>query len=705
MAERFLIRRSFLDIIPFLDAIRTQADSERNALGFLPEGAYAEAARQRKLILLVSDDGQNTSYAGHLLFGGIFPTLRVRQIVIAPKHRRGRHAGTLLRSLIAQGEKEGYLNVVANVATDLLEANAFYERNGFVSSRLKTGGKSRNRTINVRIFQLETPSLITYMVGGTPPQTTELTPKKRSLDIPIYAIDLNVFFDAIKDRTRSEDAGVIFRAALNHQIRIAVSHEFVAELQRTSTNPTNDPILSLAKRLPTLPVHEKSSLESLVAQIAQIVFPERSAAGRLKQSDKSDVLHLAHAVASSASGYVTSDEKVLSARDALMSGFGLDIIGLSEFVELIELPDETAQPTQPTRHFHIRTPTLTEARDFLKVEGITANPEIDIADCRRSAVFDDDGLVGVGLLRISSAIDDYSRNFVCVHQEHPFSSTVADFLISEQVRLCSNKAPCKLLLTDIPSHAITRRVALAQGFQQVRGQAFLVKIALGHPITETSWNKARLSIERLSGMKLQQQSPRYDRPDVEVASLTGPPSKVSLFDLETLYSPTLFALPKREAVVVPITRAYAADLLGTDEQYSFLDVPEAHFLSRRTYFNTTRAARVMIRGSAILFYESQSSGGRGAIVAIGRIVDVTSVPVDNTPEALQRGGVVEDMEALTKSDRMLATTFDNLLILPKTVSFSALRRIGCVTGTNFVSATSITAKHLAEIIGMGCEDE
>src|SRR5207249_1030183 len=109
-------------IFPFLESISAQADSERDALGFLPQAAYAEAARQRKLILLVAQDGEKTSYAGHLLFGGIFPILRVRQIVVATNYRRQHHASLLLRTLIAQGENEAYLNLVANVATDLTAA-------------------------------------------------------------------------------------------------------------------------------------------------------------------------------------------------------------------------------------------------------------------------------------------------------------------------------------------------------------------------------------------------------------------------------------------------------------------------------------------------------------------------------------------------------------------------------------------------------
>ncbi|WP_338311153.1 GNAT family N-acetyltransferase [Bradyrhizobium sp. TM239] len=706
MAKHFFIRRDFADISPFLDFIRAQADRERDALGFLPQPAYAEAARQRKLILLVVQDGDETSYAGHILFGGIFPILRVRQIAIAPRYRRHQHASTLLRTLIAQGENEGYLNIVANVATDLTGANSFYEKHGFVSSRLKAGGKTRNRKINVRILQLDTPSLISYMVDSKVATAVEMLPRKRSPEIPIYAIDLNVFFDAVKDRARSQDAIAVFEAALKHQIRVAASHELFAELKRKSNNPTNDPILSLAKTIPTLPVQDKAKIESLKPHIAPLVFPERSAAGKLKSTDESDIAHLAHAVAAGVSGYITSDEKVLAARDRLMKNFSLDVIGLSEFVHLLDLPNEIAPaPSKSTKGFRIQTPTIEEVTTFLKREGVSTEGYISISKCRRSAVFDNQGLVAVSLLDPAPALERPTHSVVCVHQEHPFSSTVADFLISEQVQLCSTSGACSLLLMDISSQPITRRIALGQGFQQAHEQSGLFKVSLGTPITNTTWTDARLVIERLSGMTLQEKCPRYDKPEVTV-SINSTPRTMGLFELETLLSPTLLALPQRKAVVVPITPTFAADLLGTDAQYTFLDVPEAQFLFRRTYFNTVRAARAMIRGSIIAFYESSRGGkGRGAIVALGRIVDVTSIPANNAPELLQRGGVVDDIEALTKSDRILATTFDNLLVLNKPVSFKKLRELGCVSGANFVSATPITAKQLVSIVQAGFSDD
>jgi hypothetical protein len=84
---------------------------------------------------------------------------------------------------------------------------------------------------------------------------------------------------------------------------------------------------------------------------------------------------------------------------------------------------------------------------------------------------------------------------------------------------------------------------------------------------------------------------------------------------------------------------------------------------------------------------------------------VTSIPVNSVPESLRRGAVVDDLGTLTKSERILATTFDNLVVFSKPVPLTKLRQIGCVTKANFVSATPILAKHLTAIVEAGHTDD
>jgi hypothetical protein len=91
---------------------------------------------------------------------------------------------------------------------------------------------------------------------------------------------------------------------------------------------------------------------------------------------------------------------------------------------------------------------------FFESDGMTVKTFLNgtrATDCERSSVSDVDGIIGVGLLLPASAIDQPSRSIVYVRQDHPFSSTIADFLLSEQIRHCTRNSACHLLMLDIAS--------------------------------------------------------------------------------------------------------------------------------------------------------------------------------------------------------------------------------------------------------------
>lgn len=703
MAIRYSIKRDFSNIREYLEQVTAQADQEREALGFLPAPAYEDAGRQGKLLVLLAHRDRQPEYGGHLLFGGAFPNLRVRQICVPPNWRRHGNATKLLRSLKSIGESEGYLSITANVASDLTSANAFYERNGFTTRRIKAGGAARKRVINVKTLTLDTPNLIEMMSNKEKHSIEYAQPRKRSTEAPLYAIDLNVFFDAVKVRSRSQDAHTLFNSALSHQIRIAVTEEFVQELKRQSHDERNDPVLSFAKGLPTIPKQNKALIESLFPLVAEMVFSRKE--DWLKQNNRSDVLHLCHAIAAGAVGYITSDKTVLDARENLMTRFSLDIFALSEFVELLDLPLPAESLIKGTTDFHISQASASEALNFFHSESV--DPAFlgrTLDECDLTCISDGQDIVGIAALSPTAAVDRPSQLIVCVRQEHPFSSTIADFLISEKLLTRGQSRACTINLLDIPNHPITRRISLSNGFR-LQSNGALSKLALGHPVTTHSWESVRLAIERLGGLKVQKTCPTYDRPLVIGSTAKTGEMSLELFDLESILSPTLFVFPGRQGVVAPITADFANALLGTEDQYSFLEVPEAQFLSRRTYYNTIRAAKLMIQGSVIAFYESARSGGRGSIVALARIVDVVTVEQNSVPEAIQRAAVVQNLKDIAKSDRVLATTFDNLLPLKKPITRQKLIEFGFAPKSNFITATQIGPEHLEAIVKSGFSDE
>ena len=110
--------------------VQASADSERKTLGFMPAAAYMEAAHQGKLWVAVIKTDRGEEYAGHLLFGGGFPRLRIFQIFVKEAWRRDGIGSILLSRLIQEAESFNCMSISARVGDDLT-ANAFWSRHRF----------------------------------------------------------------------------------------------------------------------------------------------------------------------------------------------------------------------------------------------------------------------------------------------------------------------------------------------------------------------------------------------------------------------------------------------------------------------------------------------------------------------------------------------------------------------------------------------
>ncbi len=75
-------------LLQLLPVIRALADSDKEALGFLPEAAYREAVEKQRLIAMCSGTRESAKVVGFILFSGVFPNARIQQVVVSPQHRR-----------------------------------------------------------------------------------------------------------------------------------------------------------------------------------------------------------------------------------------------------------------------------------------------------------------------------------------------------------------------------------------------------------------------------------------------------------------------------------------------------------------------------------------------------------------------------------------------------------------------------------------
>jgi len=188
------------------------------------------------------------------MFGGVFPHCKVTQIYVGIECRKRGVAQALMKELVSYATERNFLSLSAKVASDLSEANKFYEQMGFHVVSTLASGKSRDRLLYYRVRDLDTPSLFDLMGPKVPERLPSLGKFSNfSAKPPIYAIDLNVLFDVSKQRGRGEEAGTVLKAGFNNDVRIVIAGEFINELKRSTDKFPNDPHLQLALQMPVLP--------------------------------------------------------------------------------------------------------------------------------------------------------------------------------------------------------------------------------------------------------------------------------------------------------------------------------------------------------------------------------------------------------------------------------------------------------------------
>lgn len=687
--------------------IQALADSEKEALGFLPEMAIREAISRKRVIALLANTGSKNEFAGYLLYSGVFPHAKVQQIAVVPQCRRFGVAGALMRTFLAELEVRGFMTVRADVAADLPSALAFYARHGFEIVRERSGGKARGRTILVHARELETDTL--FSISNRVPSTgVELGLRRRSAgQSPLFALDLNIFLDLVRNRQHSDQARRLFGAALAHDIRVAVSDEFVRELRRNSTDVANDPLLQMALNMPRLPSAEVNDQAQLQEKVHDLVFVRRGLRNSGTVQALSDARHLAHAAIARATAFVTRDAALLASRDELIRNFGIDVISLDEIVELLpgdEIPSAAAAVVGAG--FQAQVSSRDDAEKYLRENNVAtaANSFLDsVSDANFIwNVTQDQRVVALGWLSVERSIMPLGKLLVHSRPEHQSSSLFSDYLLDLLVREACKGGPITLQLEQLPGQSMVHSIARGQGF--TKGPASrLIKIAVGKPLVAPNWSASSKELQRRTGFTLPANFPT--NADAIVAGYNQDSAGLLRLDeLENLLSPTIIVWPGRAGVIVPITKRYADELLGTNRQQrlSFIESMDASFLTKRAYINSPKSAKLMRPDMPIIFYESKRDRqGVGAVVAVARIVDAVISRKHEISREDRRRLVVENIADFSKGEDVLLTTFDNLIQLPKPVPVKRLRELEAVGRANLVSPVELPSEKIAQILAEG----
>ena len=709
------------DLLPFAKIVKLKADSDKNSLGFLSESVYPEAAINEKLIVAV--DPNSNSYIGHLLFGGVFPQGRVFQVFIEPEKRKQGVATALFGKLFDILNSRHFTQVSARVASDLPEANLLYERMNFKTQRVVEGGKSKNRKINLRVRDLDAPTLFTYVPKPLVSEDLNI-PERTTARAPTYVIDLNVVFDAIQKRFRSEAAGTIMQASFKNYIRVAISKELENELVRTTKDAVSDPMIKMISHFWPLEIPPSVRQKKISSELAPVVFPERSSQGILTDQDSSDLIHIITAIENNVAGFVTSEKKILAASDYFRSEHGLDIISLFELEELVredENPwkelseiDTFSDSLIAYRTTNLKDTIIQNAIDTLCTESrYIPSENFSSTDPINFLVVTNKENYPLGFAWWTNYVGPTPKNdaYITANESSMLCEGVIDFLCDKVIRENCARDVCLINLKSNRKQTQIRQYLLEHGFRASSGKHSqddtLQKICVGQPLHKKNWDQMRLKISNVSGgIKMPKALPNfYDRNGlIELTGHDGKPRHVTHQNLEHLLSPTLLISEDRDGVIVPIKRSWADDLFGTHEQGSLLRPPEAIARRERVYFSDPSTKGKMQPGKIILFYESGGEkGGRKVIVTIARITQSNVSSIEDIESNLLRRGVIDKrlLKSMSTTGRQTITFFDNIMNFSNPVTYSRLKKMGCDNNLNFVTATPISATQLTSIIVEG----
>lgn len=704
----------YADVAPFVGSAIAAADSDKNSLGVFPASVFEDFARKEQLFIAVEGNTEALSYVGHLLFEARHPKGRVLQMFVRPPFRQCGIATLLLNHLKQHLTDHAFISLYARVAEDLQDANRFWESQGFYVQSIARGGETRNRTILVRSHELDTPQL--FAASGVSASDPLGLCSTSAAEVPLFLLDLNVLFDLGPRRSRNEQVLDLFKSERAGYCQLALSTEITAELERTAAVGVTDPMLAYARIFPSFPAPVTKESETLAADLANIVFPERQRANALSCNDLSDLRHLATAVHHRLTGLITNDGSILNAAAKLNERYGIHIVSPAVFrtlsagaakeqlldtSEIVSLSltsiSRSEEPAVRRLLSQLGVPVAAVVAEWAAVD---SNERVS----NRYGVWSQDSLIGYltwpktfgpGIVNVRAAVDE----------THAAASSAARLLLGCVIEQTTTGNTSQIRLKFPAKQAQMREIAAGLGFGGLADDTWLTKLVVPGIIAPANWAQRAAEIFSVGRVRLPDTVPAYRNIDQQVRLVRpdGNVTYVPLMALETLLSPGLFCLPGRPAVITPVRSAFAEHLLAHSPQKSLLPHARAQLYKERHYVSGAATLKQFKRGSLILFYESGKGGGIGAIVAIARVKHAylksqdAMQNADLDPSVLDAAALQAIGESLVKT----VTAFDNIVCLERPVARATLEKLGCGSPTQLLTTRAINETQLMGILQEG----
>lgn len=629
-----------------LQTVKALWRAHSNTLGFLPEGAFLDYARQRHLLVSLNHTGH---CVGYLLFRETKDKATIVHLCIADDARGQGHAQALVRRLI---DMTRHLRGIGLRCRRDFPAYSFWPKLAFAAISEAPGRAAKGSQTTYFWLDHGHPNLFTQEVAAVD-----------------AVIDSNVFVDLVD--SRNEESLGLLADWLEDSIRLCITPEHYNEFDRSP-----DSGLRLRRRVQAASYHCLDCAPDEYRKAETLLKPLFQTLGSLQ--DQSDFRHLVRAIAGGADVFVTRDEPMLDRTDEVYASCGLSIVRPSELIGRIDelLREREYQRFQVAGTRHISRRRTSTADDAL-IDAIRGSNEAKrrlraelqplLANPQRFSCFvvtdSDEQVLAFYVLERQQRLDQIPYLRICSNR---LAGTLARSILTGVTHQAARDGKLGVLLTEPVLTDDLRAACTDLGFLSIQIGRLKLVVSGVHSASSLAGKVSEIQIEDSAIRQVMDvlRTPFDARVASELEHLLWP-AKITHTDLPTF--------------VVAIRPEYAQHLFdeGLAKQSLFgADVELA--LNPESVYYRSASQRIITAPGRVLWYVSGKGkfAGTMAIRACSRVVEVCVGKPKHLFKRFQRLGVYEWSDVLNTAKGDFARDI-------MAVRFDDTERIGPLKWENF----------------------
>lgn len=685
----------------YLQTVIEETNKHTDSLGFLGYSVYEESCYKENLWILA----EGNTYVGHIMFNIAYrdSKITVLQTFIREEFRKQGYAKILIDELKKYGEDRNFIHIKANVASDLVDSNIFYGKMGFDALYQKDGGKTKKRKINVRSFNINTPSLLS-LLDSSNNKTVLFTPTPVNNGHK-YVLDLNVIIDFVENRENKQFVDLIFKQALSGNIQVFISLEANTEIQRSSLNFEQDPLLNFIKALPILPEALEIDIKKLFPEIQDLIFGDINKMSKSFNHKVSDINHIIHSICNRCTAFITRDNQILKSANSIYNKYKLEIISPTEFLDDIEIISD------------INNITLND-----KESELTIKPIYDKSEQEISTILDSIGIKNIKATKLLQGDIAYQNNIpyaismipklyrktknllaYIFYRESFENFDVIDHMLENIYRFVKKEDISSLTVITRNTDNIIKNILINKGYSIKEDNDILqyTRFITESIISKKNWSNFCKHINSYTQKNIESELPNYN---VLLTNGILIDNKFqNFFNFETFISPTLFVPKGRRAVVIPIKPSYAEELTGiiNKKQLQLFQFNKkiAFLKTEKAYFKKPNSGCKINKGDLLMFYVSKPES---AVIGVARITMSDNLSIEEIDTKVKNQGVLdtEILESLSRDNKVHTITFDNFIPFKNNVKLNELKKLG-LGKASFVTTEEISDNTFLQVCKLG----